>query len=66
MWKQPFRMSPTYCECPMTAASAALSARLRTRTGGPDDLDGPTLFEHVLGWTLVIVVAMFVTGAGLL
>ncbi|MBB6436229.1 SCO1431 family membrane protein [Streptomyces sp. CA-294286] len=50
----------------MTAASAALSARLRTRTGGPDDLDGPTLFEHVLGWTLVIVVAMFVTGAGLL
>ncbi|MFJ6699774.1 SCO1431 family membrane protein [Streptomyces sp. NPDC091272] len=51
----------------MTAASAALSARVRARTGGPDDdFDGPKLLEHVLGWALVVVVAMFVTGAGLL
>jgi hypothetical protein len=50
----------------MTAASAALTTRLRARTGGPDDLDGPTLLEHLLGWTLVVLVAMFVTGAGLL
>ncbi|CAM5580308.1 hypothetical protein SSPIM334S_00795 [Streptomyces spiroverticillatus] len=50
----------------MTAASAALFSRLQTRTGGPDDQDGPKLLEHVLGWTLVVVVAMFVTGAGLL
>ncbi len=50
----------------MTAASAALFSRLHTRTGGPDDLDGPKLLEHVLGWVLVLVVAMFATGAGLL
>jgi hypothetical protein len=50
----------------MTAASAALSARLHARTGGPDDQSGPKLLEHVLGWILVVVVAMFVTGAGLM
>ncbi|MFD3517593.1 SCO1431 family membrane protein [Streptomyces sp. NPDC058657] len=49
-----------------TAATAALSDLFRARTGGPDDLDGPKLLEHVLGWTLVVVVAMLVTGAGLL
>lgn len=37
----------------------------RTRTGGPKD-DGPKILEHVLGWTLVVVLAMFVTQAGLL
>ncbi|MFF0743824.1 SCO1431 family membrane protein [Streptomyces sp. NPDC004111] len=47
-------------------ASAALSDRLRARTGGPDNVDGPKLLEHVLGWTLVVVLAMFVTGAGLM
>ncbi|MFI5803888.1 SCO1431 family membrane protein [Streptomyces sp. NPDC051561] len=50
----------------MTAATAAVSTRLRARTGGPDDRSGPKLLEHLLGWTLVVLVAMFVTGAGLL
>ncbi|MFJ8789333.1 SCO1431 family membrane protein [Streptomyces sp. NPDC102462] len=45
----------------MTAHSAAA----RTRTGGPRD-DGPKIVEHVLGWTLVAVVAMLVTQLGLL
>ncbi|MGW7413338.1 SCO1431 family membrane protein [Streptomyces sp. NPDC054863] len=50
-----------------SAVSAAFSARSRARTGGPgDDLDGPKLLEHVLGWALVVVVAVFVTGAGLM
>lgn len=50
----------------MTAASAALSAPARARTGGPDDLDGPKLVEQLVGWVLVVVVAMFVTAAGLM
>jgi hypothetical protein len=50
----------------MTATAAALSDRPHARTGGPDDLDGPKLLEHVLGWTLVVVLAMLVTGVGLL
>ena len=37
----------------------------RTRTGGPED-DGPKTLEHVLGWILVVVVAMLVTQVGLL
>ncbi|MEX0174515.1 SCO1431 family membrane protein [Streptomyces sp. LMG1-1-1.1] len=37
----------------------------RTRTGGPRD-DGPKILEHVLGWTLVVLLAVFVTGAGLM
>ncbi|MFF0227647.1 SCO1431 family membrane protein [Streptomyces sp. NPDC004629] len=45
----------------MTAHSAAA----RTRTGGPRD-DGPKIVEHVLGWTLVAVLAMLVTQLGLL
>lgn len=45
----------------MTAHSAAV----RTRTGGPRD-DGPKVFEHVMGWALVVVVAMLVTQLGLL
>ncbi|NEC66219.1 SCO1431 family membrane protein [Streptomyces sp. SID9727] len=49
----------------MTATAASFTAaRRRARTGGPDD--GPKLLEHVLGWTLVIVVAMLVTQLGLL
>jgi hypothetical protein len=51
----------------MTSTSAAAGrarARTRTRTGGPDD--GPGILEHVLGWTLVVVLAMFVTQAGLM
>ncbi|MEV6618016.1 SCO1431 family membrane protein [Streptomyces sp. NPDC051051] len=46
----------------MTAHAATAAAR--TRTGGPED-DGPKIFEHVMGWTLVVVVAMLVTQLGL-
>ncbi|MFF3614243.1 SCO1431 family membrane protein [Streptomyces sp. NPDC002580] len=45
--------------------SSATAARLRSRTGGPED-DGPKVLEHVMGWILVIVVAMLVTRLGLL
>ncbi|WP_107057617.1 SCO1431 family membrane protein [Streptomyces sp. NRRL S-646] len=45
----------------MTAHSAAA----RSRTGGPGN-DGPKILEHVMGWTLVIVLAMLVTQLGLL
>ncbi|MFV2120219.1 SCO1431 family membrane protein [Streptomyces sp. Act-28] len=47
----------------MTATAAAPFAR--ARTGGPRD-DGPKLFEHALGWVLVLVIAMLVTRVGLL
>ncbi|MEU5170019.1 MULTISPECIES: SCO1431 family membrane protein [Streptomyces] len=46
----------------MTATAAA--NRTHARTGGPKD--GPKILEHVLGWTLVVVLAMFVTQAGLM
>ncbi|MEU2395714.1 SCO1431 family membrane protein [Streptomyces sp. NPDC007369] len=48
----------------MTAHSAAPTApaRTRARTGGPED--GSSRLEHVLGWVLVVVVAMFVTQLG--
>ncbi|MFE5922512.1 SCO1431 family membrane protein [Streptomyces sp. NPDC056468] len=46
----------------MTAHSATAA---RVRTGGPKE-DGPKILEHVLGWTLVVVVAMLVTQLGLL
>ncbi|MBT1095904.1 SCO1431 family membrane protein [Streptomyces sp. Tu102] len=46
----------------MTAHSATAA---RARTGGPQG-DGPKILEHVLGWTLVVVVAMLVTQLGLL
>ncbi|MEU6146468.1 SCO1431 family membrane protein [Streptomyces sp. NPDC047081] len=46
----------------MTTHSATAA---RTRTGGPKDA-GPKIFEHVMGWTLVVVVAMLVTQLGLL
>ncbi|MEU5224745.1 SCO1431 family membrane protein [Streptomyces toyocaensis] len=37
----------------------------RVRTGGPRE-DGPEILEHVLGWTLVVVLAMLLTQLGLL
>ncbi|MFG2678621.1 SCO1431 family membrane protein [Streptomyces sp. NPDC048392] len=37
----------------------------RARTGGPED-NGPEILEHVMGWTLVVVVAMLVVQLGLL
>lgn len=48
----------------MTADIAAPTAPARAlvRTGGPKD--GSSWLEHVLGWTLVVVVAMFVTQVG--
>ncbi|MGW7383678.1 SCO1431 family membrane protein [Streptomyces sp. NPDC054794] len=46
----------------MTAHSATAT---RARTGGPKD-DGPKIFEHAMGWVLVMVVAMLVTRLGLL
>lgn len=58
-------------ETPMTASSVAASvapqapAAARTRTGGPQE-DGPKILEHLMGWTLVVVLAMFVTQAGLM
>ena len=49
----------------MTSTSATAGrTRTRTRTGGPDD--GPRILEHVLGWVLVVVLAMLVTQAGLM
>ncbi|MET9802761.1 SCO1431 family membrane protein [Streptomyces sp. NPDC006368] len=47
-----------------TAAAVAAPAASRARTGGPKD-DGPQLFEHIMGWVLVVVFAMLVTRAGL-
>ncbi|MFE1442869.1 SCO1431 family membrane protein [Streptomyces sp. NPDC058739] len=44
--------------------NAAASARVTT--GGPTEDDGPKIAEHVMGWTLVVVVAMLVTQLGLL
>lgn len=49
----------------MTATAAGITtSSCRTRTGGPDD--GPGLLEHVLGRTLGVVPAVFVTRAGLM
>ncbi|WP_329015770.1 SCO1431 family membrane protein [Streptomyces sp. NBC_00690] len=42
----------------------ASETRARTRTGGPDD--GSRVLEHIVGWTLVVVLAMLVTQLGLL
>lgn len=49
-------------ESAMTS-TAATAAAARTRTGGPD---GPAVLEHVLGWTLVVVLAVLITRLGLL
>ncbi|MFE0138348.1 SCO1431 family membrane protein [Streptomyces sp. NPDC059037] len=50
----------------MTASTAtATVTRAVTRTGGPKE-DGPKILEHVLGWTLVVVLAMLVTQTGLM
>ncbi|CAL9396241.1 hypothetical protein SUDANB176_01364 [Streptomyces sp. enrichment culture] len=46
----------------MTANAATVT---RARTGGPGE-DGPKILEHIMGWTLVVVVAMLVTQLGLL
>jgi hypothetical protein len=46
------------------SADAAVAPAPRARTGGPKD--GSKLLENILGWTLVVVLAMFVTQTGLL
>ncbi|GAA3992574.1 hypothetical protein GCM10022232_29400 [Streptomyces plumbiresistens] len=50
---------------PQREAMTAHSAAARARTGGPRE-DGPKIVEHVMGWTLVVVIAMLVTQLGLL
>ena len=45
--------------------TAQTTTAARARTGGPET-DGPKILEHVMGWTLVMVLAMFVTQLGLL
>lgn len=51
----------------MTSTSAAATRLLvRARTGGPKGDRGPKLLEHVLGWTLVVLLAVLVTRAGLM
>ncbi|MEU0915161.1 SCO1431 family membrane protein [Streptomyces althioticus] len=45
--------------------SADAATVTRARTGGPRE-DGPKILEHLLGWTLVVVLAMLVTQLGLL
>ncbi|MGI5400343.1 SCO1431 family membrane protein [Streptomyces sp. CA-135486] len=47
-----------------STAATAHRAEPRTRTGGPDD--DSNVLEHILGWTLVVVLAMLVTQLGLL
>ncbi|MCC9153127.1 SCO1431 family membrane protein [Streptomyces parvulus] len=42
-----------------------IATAVRARTGGPQD-DGPKILEHVMGWTLVVVIAMLVVQMGLL
>lgn len=46
----------------MTTSAASA---VRARTGGPRE-DGPKIVEHVMGWTLVVVIAMLVAQLGLL
>lgn len=51
----------------MTSTSSAVTRFLpRARTGGPADDQGPKILEHVLGWTLVVLLAVLVTRAGLM
>lgn len=49
----------------MTSTTHGL-ALFRARTGGPRDDDGPEILENVLGWTLVVLLAVLVTRAGLM
>ncbi|MGW6462094.1 SCO1431 family membrane protein [Streptomyces sp. NPDC055078] len=47
-----------------TADATAATAAARARTGGPEDRSNA--LEHMVGWTLVVVLAMLVTQLGLL
>ncbi|MFE7411246.1 SCO1431 family membrane protein [Streptomyces laurentii] len=62
--------SPAAADSAASAAvriGARIGARVRAgaRTGGPQD-DGPRILEQILGWTLVVVLAVFVTRAGMM
>ncbi|MFF0451240.1 SCO1431 family membrane protein [Streptomyces sp. NPDC004609] len=45
-------------------AVAVAVASARARTGGPGDESN--VLEHILGWTLVVVLAVLVTRLGLM
>lgn len=47
------------------AMTAHAATAARARTGGPRE-DGPKALEHLMGWILVVVIAMLVTQLGLL
>ncbi|KAA6221642.1 SCO1431 family membrane protein [Streptomyces albofaciens JCM 4342] len=46
-----------------TTATASAATGARTSTGGPKD--DSSLLEHIVGWTLVVVLAMLLTQTGL-
>ncbi|MGY5128795.1 SCO1431 family membrane protein [Streptomyces nigrescens] len=46
------------------STTAATAPRTRARTGGPRD--DSRLLENILGWTLVVVLAMLLTRTGLI
>ncbi|MDH6626007.1 hypothetical protein M2271_003823 [Streptomyces sp. LBL] len=53
---------------PAASASASVivsASATRAGTGGPRE-GGPKIVEHVLGWALVVVIAMLVAQLGLL
>ncbi|MHC5702128.1 SCO1431 family membrane protein [Streptomyces tirandamycinicus] len=63
-------MTPTAATAPTAPTAPSVdgvtnAAVARARTGGPDD-DVPKIVEHIMGWVLVVVLAMLVTQAGLL
>ncbi|WP_106982471.1 SCO1431 family membrane protein [Streptomyces megasporus] len=52
-----------------TTMGHTMAARIAApwvRTGGPSDEDREKLVEQALGWTLTVLVAVIVTGLGLL
>jgi len=56
---------PHASEIQRDAMTAHAATAARARTGGPRE-DGPKSLEHIMGWTLVVVIAMLVTQLGLL
>ncbi|MFJ2116718.1 SCO1431 family membrane protein, partial [Streptomyces sp. NPDC087850] len=60
------KREPMTATAALTTVSASLDrVRDRARTGGPKD-DGPQLLEQLLGWTLVVLLAVLVSHTGLL
>ncbi|WP_107488056.1 SCO1431 family membrane protein [Streptomyces carminius] len=50
----------------MAHTMAATTAASGVRTGGPSDEERDRLIDQALGWTLTVLVAVIVTGLGLL